>query len=128
MGESRRSAAQLERDAALSRMSRARRWAIAAAAALTAGVTALVAAIAPGRSLGHSASSQPQAAGAGSRSASVGAGAQGQLPPLASAKQLGLGDSSQSPGLAAPPQPPAPSQPATPAPGASDPAAVSGGS
>ena len=44
--------AQLERDAALQRVSRARRWLILAAGALSAAFAALVSAIAPGHSLG----------------------------------------------------------------------------
>jgi hypothetical protein len=60
------------RDAALRRLSLTRRWIIAGAAALTAGLAALVSAILPGKSLGAKspASAVPTAASGGSQSAS----------------------------------------------------------
>jgi uncharacterized membrane protein YgcG len=91
-----RSLAQLERDRALERISRTRRWLLAGAAALTAGFAALVSAIAPGKSYGARRSTPftpARARGhAGTRTAAA-------LPPLASPSSLGL----QGPG-----QPPAP--------------------
>jgi hypothetical protein len=88
----RRSLAALERDAALARAGRVRRWTIAGTAALTAAFAALVGAIAPGRSLGakRSAAATTTASTASSSSSSA-------MPPLASAGQLGLQGPSQSP-------------------------------
>ncbi len=107
--------AALERDAALARVGRARRWLIAATAALIAGVAALVYAVTPGRSAAatHVYSSATAAA---SRSSGL------QMPPPAGAGQLGLQGPAQVPN-AAPPQPVA----SAPAPAAGG-GAVSGGS
>jgi hypothetical protein len=132
--------AQLERDAALTRIVRARRWVIAGAAALTAGFAALVSAIAPGRTVG----SRGQAQVLGSTRASVHRATATQMPALASAGDLGLQGASQAPQSApaaaqASPDPsqaaPAASSQATqdpsqaaPAPASSGPAVVSGGS
>ena len=116
--------AQLERDAALYRVSRLRRWAIGGAAALTAGFAALVWAIAPGHSLGAARSTGGHTvpdASHGHRTT--------QLPPLASPSQLGLQGPSSGPQSApAPTQqaPPAPTQQAAPPPAQSG--ATSGGS
>lgn len=87
--------AALERDAALLRVSRVRRLAIVATAALTAGCAALVASIAPGKSLATkpnvaSATITPIGSSAGARSAPA-------LPPLAGAAQLGLQAPAQAP-------------------------------
>lgn len=124
------SLAQLERDAALKRISRTRRWVLIGAAALTAGFAFLVSALAPGRSLG--AKSQRIGAAAVPRSSAAARSTAPAMPPLATPTELGL----QGPGQAPqpPPQPPqvAPSDPsqsqaAAPAP-APQPPVVSGGS
>jgi hypothetical protein len=101
--------AALQRDAALARLGRVRRWLIAATAALTAGIAALVSAVTPGRSgaATHAYSSQRAAP---------------QLPPAAGPGQLGLQGPAQAPGVVAP-QAAAPG----PAPAAGG-GAVSGGS
>ncbi len=92
------SLAQLERDAALSRVSRARRWVFAGAAALTAGFAALVASVAPGRTLHHATATGGAATPTvpAARGKTLSASASPQLPPLASPGELGL----QSPGQA----------------------------
>jgi hypothetical protein len=82
-----RAAAALQRDAALGRVSRTRRWLLAGAAALTAALAALASALLPGKSLGakvHAthASSKPVVR----RSSSSVPG----LPPPAGAAALGL--------------------------------------
>jgi F0F1-type ATP synthase membrane subunit c/vacuolar-type H+-ATPase subunit K len=82
------SAAQLQRDAALARLSRVRRGVIVAAAGLTAGIAALVSALAPGRSLGAPLSSSTTVSGAGAQTAGR------AMPPLATPSEPGL----QSPG------------------------------
>jgi hypothetical protein len=134
-----KSLAQLERDAAIARVSRARRWALLGAAVLTAGFAALVSAIAPGRSLGAKARATAYVA---PRSAPRHAASHLQMPPLASAGDLGLQGPSSAPQPAAAPAPtPAPQQsspapaPSAPSPAAAAPApqpqpapAVSGGS
>jgi hypothetical protein len=139
-----RSLAQLERDAALGRVGRVRRGLIIGAAALTAGFAALVSAIAPGRSAGHTKITRTSTRASPRVTAAV-----TKMPPLASAGALGLQGPSQPPqtsgsdgagaGPAAPaqsqsaaPQSSAPSQ-SVPSPGAVAPAptpapAVSGGS
>jgi len=111
-----RTQAVLDRDAALGRLGRARRWAIAGAAALTAGCAALASALVPGRSLAR-AEVAAAAASTGSKPASL--AGRPLLPPAASAAQLGFQAPGQPPQAAAPPQqapPAASSQPATPAP------------
>ncbi len=70
----------VERDAALGRIARTRRWLIAGAAGLTAAFAALVSAVAPGHSL-----AARHASGTESGSTSP-----GQLPPLANPSSLGL--------------------------------------
>jgi len=120
-----RAAAQLKREAALARLARVRGITIAGASALTAVVAGVVSA-ASGHTLGakHVARTAALAARAAAPSPRA-----AKLPPLASARQLGLG----APGAA--PQP-APSAPATPQASGSQPAApqaapgpaVSGGS
>jgi hypothetical protein len=100
-----RSRAALLRDAALSRIRRTRRWVIVGTAALTAGFAALVASVAPGRSL----ASKPSSTGSGvaTTASATGSSSQGALPSLpapASAGELGLQGPKQAPS-------PAPSQP-----------------
>ena len=112
-----RSRAVLARDAALARVSRTRRWVIAGAAALTAGIAGLVSAVTPGRSLASKSAVRTEAS-TGSSSAIP------PLPPVAGPSSLGLG------GDAAPLQsapPPAPSTPPASSPQPA-PAPVSGGS
>jgi hypothetical protein len=94
--------AVLERDAALARAGRARRWVIGGTAALTAGSAALVSAIAPGRSLG----AKPLSVKTPVTTANTAAP---QLPPLASPSSLGLGAPSAAP-EPAPQSNPSPSQ------------------
>ncbi len=119
-----RAAAQIKRDAALARLTRARGITIAGAGALTAIVAGVVSS-ASGRTLGarhavRSVAYAPRAAAPSSRTAT--------LPPLASAAQLGLGAPGAAPQAApGPPQ----SQAAAPqpvAPQAAPATAVSGGS
>ncbi len=118
-GGSDRLRAVLARDAALARVGRARRWAIAATAALTAGFAALVSVAAPGRSL---AAKQPVRAGsgAGARKSSTST-AIPQLPPAADPSTLGLQGPDQPPQsipsqpAQSTPSPPAQSSPSPPA-------------
>lgn len=107
------------RDAALIRISRTRRWTLAGAAALTAGLAALASALLPGKSFGANAHTGSTAA----RPATSNPSGTPALPAPANAAQLGVGQSSQS---STPPPAPAPAPQAQPAPSA--PAAVSGGS
>ncbi|MBV9364369.1 MAG: hypothetical protein JO286_24975 [Solirubrobacterales bacterium] len=87
----------LARDAALARVSRTRRWVIAAAAALTAGFAALVSAVAPGKTLTSkspglaSAATATRSTPGSTRSSAIPA-----MPPPAKAGDLGL----QAPGQA----------------------------
>ncbi len=123
------SGAQLERDAALGRISRTRRWMIVGAAALSAALAAVVSSAAPGRTIGHKAGTATSAAEAPRASSST-----QQLPPLESPSQLGLQGPDQAPGAGSQPNPPSqsvppasqsvPSQPSTP----SQPPVTSGGS
>jgi hypothetical protein len=83
-----RARAALDRDAALARIRRVRGWTIVAAAALSAGLTGLVSAIAPGKSLGaakHLTTSVARRAHPHYMKTPLPA-----LPPLASAASLGL--------------------------------------
>jgi hypothetical protein len=89
---SNRASAALERDAALGRIVRTRRWLLAGAAALTAALAALASALLPGKSLGakvHSKSATSQPVARRSNSSTP------RLPPPAGAAALGLrsGDS-----------------------------------
>jgi hypothetical protein len=136
--------AALERDAALLRVSRARRWMIAGAAALSAGFAALVSSIAPGHTLKSKASSGGTLSA--SRTASTApAKTSNRMPRLASPGDLGLQGPSSAPQSASQPGPSggsnspvasdptqsAPPNPAQAAPAAPQPApapAVSGGS
>ena len=110
-----------DRDAALDRVGRFRRWALAGAAALVAGFAALASALVPGRSL---AAKAPTTSSAGSGNASgPSRTTEPPLPPPAPASQLGLRSPDAAPQPAAPPQSdpapapePDPSQQATPAP------------
>jgi hypothetical protein len=121
--------AALARDAALTRVSRTRRWMIVAAAALTAGLAALASALLPGKSLGAKAHSS---AVVSTRPAAGPATGTPQLPSPAGAAQLGLGGDGQAaqaptPSEQAAPQPaPAPAPAPAPSPGGG--AVVSGGS
>ncbi len=87
------SAAQLERDAALVRVSRTRRFVIGGAAALSAGIAALVSAVAPGHTLGaktaEAATGTSSASGSG-RSTAHASTASKKMPPLAKPSDLGL--------------------------------------
>jgi hypothetical protein len=113
--------AALVRDAALRRISRTRRWMLAGAAALTAGLAALASALLPGKSFGAGATHHAQAA------ASTSATATPALPAAANAAELGLTASGQAPQSAPAPSAPAP-QPQAPAPQPAAPAvAPSGG-
>jgi hypothetical protein len=79
-----RSHAALQRDAALARIGRARRWLIAGAVGLTGGVAAFVSATAHGHTLHKGAVVPAPARSTGSSSSSV------QMPPLANPSSLGL--------------------------------------
>jgi hypothetical protein len=99
-GRRSQSIAQLERDAALQRVSRARRWLILAAGALSAAFAALVSAIAPG----HSLNARAQTIAAGSASArgahasrAASRASATTMPPLASPGDLGLQGPSSNP-------------------------------
>ncbi len=136
--------AQLERDAAIARISRTRRWLIVAAGALTAGCAALISAVAPGRSF--AAHSAKGAAASPARPVTTSARPSAKLPPLEGAQALGLGGPAQAPQAITPPDssqsqaPPAqsqappdqsqgaPSQAQSPSPSQSSPPVVSGGS
>lgn len=126
---SERSRAALLRDAALERVRRTRRWVIVGTAALSAGIAALVSAVAPGRTLASSsakAGASPVAATGRSGSAIP------SLPAPASANELGLQGPEQAPSSGSQQsQPSQPSQSPAPAQAPSAPAAppvVSGGS
>ena len=127
-GDDRRLAA-LQRDAALTRISRVRRGLIVATAALTAGVAALVSAITPGRSSGavRAASSSVAAVSSGASH-----GSSLTMPAPAGPSELGLQGPGQAPQAApAPSSAPPPdnsssqAQPSAPTPSGG---AVSGGS
>jgi hypothetical protein len=129
-GRRSQSLAQLERDAALARVNRVRRWTFVGAAGLTAGVAALVSAVAPGRSLGAKTRlAEEVALRQVPRTSS-----RPQMPPLASAGELGLQGPSSSPQAAqaqtqAPTQDPSQAaQTPAPAPASVPAPAVSGGS
>jgi hypothetical protein len=113
--------ATLARDAALRRISRTRRWMLAGAAALTAGLAALASALLPGKSFGAGTTHHAQATASTSSSATP------PLPAPADGAQLGLTASGQAPQSAPAPSAPAP-QPQAPAPQSAAPApAASGG-
>jgi len=130
----RQSVAQLERDAALDRIGRTRRWVIAGAAGLTAAFAALVSAIAPGRTL----AARAPGGGVAEARTSTQSASPAQMPPLASPSQLGLQGPDQPPQAASSPsqapsgqsQAPTQSDPsqAAPAPAPAPAPAVSGGS
>src|SRR5580692_5332525 len=82
-----RARAALDRDAALARIRRVRGWTIVAAAALSAGLTGLVSAIAPGKSLAAKHLTTTVARRAHPHYVKTPLPA---LPPLASAASLGL--------------------------------------
>jgi hypothetical protein len=117
------------RDAALLRISRTRRWMLAGAAALSAGLAVLASALLPGKSFGAGSSRTASSASASNASVTP------PLPAPANAGQLGLRPGGQAPEsaptpVAPQPQPQAPApQPAAPAPAPSGGGAVvSGGS
>jgi hypothetical protein len=112
-GRRSRSLAQLERDAALDRLGRARRWLFVGAAAGTAGLAAAASAAVPG----HSLHSRAGAAGAAGARAAAPTPSSGQMPPAAGPGDLGLQGPAQEPQSS----PPAPQPQAAPTP-------VSGGS
>jgi len=93
------SRAALERDAALHRVSRTRRWLILAAGALSAAFAALVSAITPGHSLGAKAQAQTVATEASATTHAVASSnaSAAKMPPLASPADLGLQGPSQAP-------------------------------
>src|SRR5512135_2092492 len=97
-GRRSQSLAQLERDAALQRVSRTRRWMILAAGALSAAFAALVSAIAPGHSLNAKANAAtvPTGSTAAPKTSASTAGAT-KMPPLASPGDLGLQGPSSNP-------------------------------
>ncbi len=117
------SVAQLERNAALQRVSRTRRFVIGGTAALSAGIAAVVSAIAPGHSLG----AKTAVASGTADSASVSSGpstarasaARATMPPLAKPSDLGL---------TGPPSGPTPSDHANQAPAGNSGPAPSGNS
>jgi hypothetical protein len=128
------SRAALARDAALDRLRRTRRWVILGTAGLTAGFAALVAALAPGRSLASKHPAGTESAAGAAPSTRSGSVAIPRMPPAASSGDLGLqgpGNApspvpNQSPPQSAPSQPQSdPSQAPAPAP---QPPVVSGGS
>jgi hypothetical protein len=99
-----RSRAALARDAALARVRRTRRWVILGAAGLTAGIAALVASVAPGRTL--TAKSSSADTGTSTVASTGGGSVVPSLPAPASASELGL----QGPDQAPSPAPQSPSQ------------------
>ncbi|MDQ6605850.1 MAG: hypothetical protein M3Z06_04795, partial [Actinomycetota bacterium] len=86
MDQRSQSQAQRERDAAIARISRTRRWLIVAATALTAGFAAIISAVAPGRSF---AAHSTTAASGRTRPLTRFPRASTQLPPLQGAQALG---------------------------------------
>ncbi|HEV3127695.1 MAG TPA: hypothetical protein VGY32_01860 [Solirubrobacteraceae bacterium] len=127
---SKRSLTSSDRDAALARVGRTRRWLLGAAAALTAGLAALASALVPGRSLASK--HQTAATGTTGPANSPTRKTEPALPPPASSGQLGLQAPSQAPQPAAPQPDPsqqsAPAAPAQPQPQPSDPSQSSGSS
>jgi hypothetical protein len=83
------STAQVARDEAIQRTGVTRRAVIGGAAALTAGIAAFVSAIAPGRTLGASRTYKAPVTTTSAGTARTASSAP-QMPPLASASQLGL--------------------------------------
>lgn len=121
----------MQRDTALQRVGWTRRAVIGAAAALTAGIAALVSAIAPGHTLGATTRVSRVVTPAPTRSASVAAST--RMPPLESPSQLGLVAGGAPQAAPAQPQPQAqtaapPVQQAPPVTQYAPPVAVSGGS
>jgi len=114
--------AALARNAALRRVSRTRRWVIAATAALTAGFAALVSAVAPG----HSVASQYEPRSA-AESRAGGPSGLPAMPAPANPADLGLQGPSQAPTPAPDQSQSPPSQPPSSS-GGGDGPVVSGGS
>src|SRR5581483_8738448 len=106
------------RDAALLRISRTRRWALAGAAALTAGLAALASALLPGKSFGAAAHSRAESTAISQHAAT--SGSSSVTPPMpapANAAQLGVSSSGQPAQSVPAPQPtPAPQPAQSPAP------------
>jgi hypothetical protein len=92
----------LVRDAALARISRTRRWMLAGAAALTAGLAALASALLPGKSFGAGSRSTAQSTRA------IAANSPPPLPAPANAAQLGISSAGSEPAPVPQPQPSAP--------------------
>ena len=103
--------AQHNRAAALARIARVRGASVVGAGALTAGVAALVSAIAPGHTLG--AKVRPRIV-ASTRSVPASRASVAALPPLATPGQLGLSAPGSAPSAPVPTQPSAPTQQAAP--------------
>jgi hypothetical protein len=103
--------ALLRRDVALHRVAQTRRWLITGAAGLAAGLAALAASAAPGRSQ----TAKPQSPATGRTRVVPSAASATQLPPLASPSELGLQPPGQAPASVAPDVTPAPAQQASPA-------------
>ncbi len=97
-GRPNQSRAVLARDAALARVNRTRRWVIAGAAALTAGLAALVSAVAPGKTLASKSPGRAEAATVTRPTASSSSSsAIPPMPPPATAGDLGLQAPNQAP-------------------------------
>jgi hypothetical protein len=94
-----RIAAQQNRDAAFARITRVRGASVVGAGALTAGVALVVSAIAPGHTLGAKAAAHASVTTSPRVSRSRPTGGD-RLPPLASARQLGLRAPDSAPGPA----------------------------
>jgi hypothetical protein len=132
------SLAARERDAALQRVSRTRRWMIGAVAALSAGITALVSSVAPGHTLKKNANARELTTSGTATQARTAT----RMPPLATPSDLGLQGASSPPQASSAPSgstpaptrsvaPPDNSQaaaPQAPAPAPAPAPAVSGGS
>jgi hypothetical protein len=118
-GRGNKSLAQLERDAALGRLARARRWLIVGATAATAAIAAAVSSAAPGRKLGSRATT------GAARASSTASPSSAVMPALASPGQLGLQGPNEGPQPSQAPAPQASAPSPAPAPA---PAPVSGGS
>jgi peptidoglycan DL-endopeptidase CwlO len=136
-GRRQASLAALERDAALQRVSRTRRWMIGAVAALSAGITALVSSVAPGHTLKKNANARELTTSGTATQARTAT----RMPPLATPSDLGLQGPSSPPHASSAPSAstPAPTQsaapdnsrasaPPAPAPSPAPAPAVSGGS
>jgi hypothetical protein len=97
MGQPRKSSAALARDAALARIVRTRRWVIVATAGLTAGIAALVSAVAPGHSLASKSKSSAATASAAGATTAGGGSSVPRMPAPADPGSLGLQGPAQAP-------------------------------